>query len=422
MSESKRIPGLWWLSNDPDKQAGGDLILEDRKLELNGSFEGLKPGVFGGGPTLVTVEQNSTIQGITRKGGIKYTLEYFSEPISFTMHSYKADTYSLGDVFMGEHFEATDKLAFDRYYVEFPYLLEWVNDGVLSIQTSFKQSEPPQFQQSTITIGELKTFELFKNKQFKLALIVKPGSIPISTPREAINITQHCYLEIESIKGTLLLSEARSIIKHFERFLIIATNRSLEPIKIEAKTNKSKTPGYVTIFPHNLKEKEYKDLSIHQMNFSFDEVKADCQTIFEKWFSDREKFVDIYDLFSSLRSDIPKNLNNQYKDVLSAIEGYIRIESGNYDIELDKAIKTINEKLPKDGRPLVKGDYDKVRITRNKLTHVAVKAKDEKYVYSDVDVWHSYRKLLFLLEYTFLKNLGVGESLLEKFSNKRKYR
>lgn len=69
-----RVSGIWWLSDKPDNKIAGDLLVEDRKLELTGTFEGLKSGVYDGSPKLVKTVQQTTIQGVARNGGNKYTL------------------------------------------------------------------------------------------------------------------------------------------------------------------------------------------------------------------------------------------------------------------------------------------------------------------------------------------------------------
>ena len=43
MTDSRRISGMWWMSDNPETKLSGDLLIDEGKLELNGSFEGLKP-------------------------------------------------------------------------------------------------------------------------------------------------------------------------------------------------------------------------------------------------------------------------------------------------------------------------------------------------------------------------------------------
>lgn len=419
MGEANRTAGLWWLSDKPNNKIAGDLLIEERKLELTGSFEGMKPGVYGGSPKLLKTEQNTTIQGIVRNGGKKYTLEYFADPVAFTMHSYKADTYRLGDIFIGEHINKIENLAFDKYYIEFPYLHEWLNDGVITVSTSF-QKEPLRRQSTTITVSDIKTTEIYKDKNVKLLLVSRADKVPMFSVGKNINIAQNCVLGIEISKGSLPLLDARRIIRHFERFLTIATGRSLEPTDIKVKAGNSPTKGYTTVLPYRSKKKDYKDIHIHDMNFTFEDIKARRKAIFTKWFADNDKYADIFDLFSVLRSDVPKMLENEFKDIVGAIEGYVRIEQNNLDISLDKAIKTVNEALPKNDRPLTKNDYKKIRITRNKLSHMATKPEDLPFILNHEEMWFTFEKLLVLFEYSLLKNLGLSQKMLKKFYDKRK--
>lgn len=419
MIEENRVAGLWWLSDAPDNQVAGDLLIDERKLELTGSFEGLKPGAFGSSAKLVRTERNTTIQGIARNGGKKYTLEYFSDPAAFTMHSYKADTYRLGDIFIGEHIDAIENLAFDKYYIEFPYLHEWLNDGVVTISTTLQQ-EPLRRQSTTITVSDIKTTEIYKYKNIKLSLVSRADQVPMFSAGKNINITQNCVLGIEVSNGSLPLVEARRIIRHFERFLIIATGRSLEPSDFKVKSGDIPARGYITVMPYYHKNKVYKDIHVREMNFSFQDIKTEREAIFTKWFANQDKYADIFDLFSVLRADVPKMLENQFKDILGAIEGYVRIERNDLDISLLKAVKTINEAAPKDDRPFTKSDYSKIRVTRNKLSHMTIKPEDVPFILNSDDMWLAFEKLLVLFEYSLLKNLGLSEVMLKQFYDKRK--
>jgi len=91
-------------------------------------------------------------------------------------------------------------------------------------------------------------------------------------------------------------------------------------------------------------------------------------------------------------------------------------------VTLEKTIKTLNEEVRKDDRPLDrrKKDYKEMRVIRNKLSHVGVKKGDDKFILDDKDKLIYFHKLTFLLEYSFLKNMGMSKNLLEKFYGKKK--
>lgn len=426
MDYPERIPGLWWLSDDTDNRVPGDLLVNDRKLELNGSFEGMKSGTYGVGKLgLVRVKQDKTILGVARDGGKKYTLEYFDTPaFTMSMPGYKADTYTLGNIFECDHFDRTDNLAFERYYIELPYLLEWVNDGVISIQTTLRNSDKLTAKDISfkIEVEGTKTIEVFNGSDFKLSCVIYPGKVPMTLSMNDINLSQHCVVKVESVGKNLTLVDAGSIISHIERFLIIATGENITPIKYQASSGSGVNSSTVTILTRASNKNSYRNTHVYEMNFSFSDIKSDSQTIFEKWFSDKDKHADMFNLFSVIRSDEPKNINNQFSDVVSAVEGYVSVESGALDVSPDKAIKTLNEKLPKTDRPIDSGDYKKIRITRNKLSHITIKPEDEVHVLSDEDKWINTQRMIFLLEYSLLKNLGLSDSMLAQFHEKRKIR
>lgn len=417
--EDNRISGIWWQSDIPDKHVTGELFIDSRKLELNGTFEELKSRTFGGSTArIVHVNRDKTILGMSKKGK-RYTLEYFDEPssINMTMPGYRTDTYDLGSIFEGDHFDDTHNLSFERYYAEFPYLQEWVGDGVITTQFAYNKEG---LSDTTITVHPPKTIEVYKNSRYKLSFTIRPNGVKLGAGIQEMNLSQTCNLKLEAIKAMISLKEANSIITHFERFLTIAVGCSISLVKYQASTGKGRDASNVTIYLRSAKQKQYSSLSIHSMNFGWNSIKDNSQTIFDKWFDDMDKYADIFNLFSTIRSDTPKILENQFKDIVSAIEGYVRLEKNNLDIDLDKTIKIVNEAMPKNDRPLVKADYNKIRITRNKLSHVAIKPEDELHVLDHEGIWIAFQKLLFLLEYSLLKNLGLSDSMLNDFHTKRR--
>ena len=423
--QSERIPGIWWFSDDPENTVPGDLLVTDRRLELNGSFVGTKSGVIGiGKPGLVHSRQDRTILGVTRKGGKRYTLEYFDEPaFSIATPGYRADTYTLGRIFEGDHFPGTGNLAFERYYVEFPYLLEWVNDGVISIQMTIPNSQVLMAKDTSfkIEVGGLKTIEVFKGPSFNMSFTIHPEGISLAAPVKDMRLSQRCIVKIESVGSNLALEDAGSIMAHIERFLTIAIGRSIDPLKYQVSSGSGRESRTVTILiPPLSKTRRPKDISLHEMNFSFADIKADSQAIFDKWFKDMRKHAVMFDLFSVIRSDLPKNINNQFKDIVSAVEGYISVEEGKLDVSPNKALKALNEKLPKEDRPMVSADYNKIRITRNKLSHLTIRPEDEVYILNDNDKWLNLQRMTFLLEYSLLKGLGSSDTMLKQFYEKWK--
>ncbi|NTU72561.1 hypothetical protein HGB07_00055 [Candidatus Roizmanbacteria bacterium] len=426
MTDSSRISGMWWMSDNPNNKVPGDLLVDDGKLELNGSFEGFKPGVYGKiTPGLVRPIQDKTIIGVSRSGSRRYTLEYFANPATtLTMNAdygYKVDTYSLGRIFEGEHFDRIDNLKFKKYYVEYPNVFNWIGDGIITITTIFPK-EGKKLKKNDITnkveIRSPKDIIAYKCKDFKLAFTIYRGSMPMS-PSTDIHISQGCNVKIESAKG-IELSAAQETYAHIRRFLSIAIGRDVEPTNFRVLVGRGRQKKYVTMVTKSKDNVKKKNIHQHEMSFVFADIKKDSQKIFDKWFSDKNKHTDMFDLFSSIRSNSPKNINNYFKDVVSALEGYVSVETGKFEVSPDKAVKTLNEVFPKAERIIDPKDYNRIRITRNKLSHVKIQAKDEASVMDYNDKYINANRMVFLLEYSLLKNLGVEDSILDKFYKNRK--
>lgn len=416
---------MWWMSDNPETKLSGDLLIDEGKLELNGSFEGLKPGAWGvSKPGLISPVKDKTILGVNRGGKIKYTLEYFDNP-GWTDtwnndYGYKADIYTLGRIFEGDHFDKTDNLKFKNYYVEYPNVFNWVSDGLITVTTFFKKSKKLKARDVTtrIDIKAPKEIVVYKGDKFKVSLSLYRGSMSFS-PSDDMHLKQGCFVRIWSPKG-IELSDAMDAYRHLQRFLSIAIGKDIEPIRIQMKTGRGRESRTVTLLTKPKENTTKKSIHPSEMSFTFSDIKKNRQTIFEKWFAEKDKHSDMFDLFSYINSNGSKNINNQFRDIVSALEGYVSVETNQSEVSPDKAVKTLNEVLPKADRIIEPKDYSRIRITRNKLAHVKIRAKDEPSVMDYNDKYISANRMVFLLEYSLLKNLGVEDSILDKFYKKRK--
>lgn len=423
MDNTERITGVWWMSDDPDNRVPGELLVQTRKLILNGSFEAMKPGTYGGArPGLYMPNKDKTIQGHSRSGNKRYTLEFFENyAFSITLPGYKVDTFNLGNIFEGDYFNNTVDLSFNTYYVEFPDLFEWVNDGIVSAETTFIKGDPLRIKDTKIVIGAPKSISIYKKDSLQISLSFSRSGVPLSGSLRQLTIEQKCLLKIQSVEG-LNFYDTLKTIHHIGKFLSIAIGRHTEPVFLQMnKGDDVKSMSRTTLLNVKKKDVERKDLQSWDMNFNFNDVKGDIQKILKKWLQDRQKHADMFDLFSQIQSDLPKTINNQFLEVVSAIEGYVRIELNKPGMDIAKTIKVLNEYLAKDDRPLKPSEYESIRITRNKLSHLSLEnKKDEARVLSDEEKLTSVYKLKFLLEYGLLKNLNVSSQALKSFHDKNK--
>lgn len=426
MIDSSRITGMWWKSDNPDRRVPGDLLIDEGRLELNGSFDDLRPSVWGvDRPGLTSPVKDKTILGVNRGGKIKYTLEYFDNP-SWTDtwnngYGHKADIYTLGRIFEGDHFDKTDSLKFRNYYVEYPNVFNWVSDGLITVTTFFKKSKILKARDVTtrIDIKAPKEIVVYKGDKFKVSLSLYRGSMSLA-PSEDMRLKQGCFVRIWSPKG-MELSDATDAYRHLQRFLSIAIGKNVEPIRFQMKTGRGRDARMITLVSRSKKSTVEKSIRPNEMSFTFSDIKKSRQIIFEKWFAEKDKHADMFDLFSFINSNTPKNINNQFKDVVSAVEGYVTVETGVPRTSPEVAVKTLNEYLPESDRLISEDDYSRIQITRNKLSHIKLeRAGDETRIMSDNDKYLSSRRMHFLLEYALLKNLGVEDSILDKFFKKRR--
>ncbi len=418
MAMGERITGLWWFSDKDIKTAvPGDLYIQERKLELNGCLsEELKS--IGGKIEMMNIDTGKTIFGIS-KTGISYTLEFFDSPgFSMPISGYRSETYSLRKIIEGTHFSKSEDFKFSRYEIEFPYLYEWFGKSMVSFEFETGEKDGNIFFNSSIKIQKPTSILFYQDKKIRLSYYIKVEQKSSGIPMgKEVLITQTPTLLVEVLHGKHRIQDITSLSFHIAMFLSLAIGESLEAMRY---LSRSKEGRDIQIFPYYLDEKTYKKLNPIDVNFSFSDIAGDIQSILEKWFSQKEKYEDVFNLLSNIYLDSNKNLNNLFKDIYGAIEGYVCIKNLQQKTNPNNAMETLNELFPENRRILTKNDINRIHTTRNKLSHLVINPKNDNLILSETEKWIYFEKLKFLLEYSFLRDLGMSDKLLEKFYQNRK--
>lgn len=404
------ITGRWWFSDQKkDNAISGNLLLQKGRLELNGLLN--YPTKIKTGDERFIKYEKKTILGISKTGKF-YTLEFDEEPSRrFSQPGYKTETYILGRIFEGAHFQNIDDIKFEKYHFEFPYLYEWFGLSSLSLNYDFEKKTTTPL---TIQIKNNNPFLIYKNDKIKIfyqnKINTKIDSNGMSIPK-GIKIEQQPYLILESLEDEIKLSNFYTVVEHLKRFLILGIGKYFSAKNYEGIIlHKDK----VKIF---LDSKKHKKIFPQHMNFTFFEIKDDIQIVLNNWFKQKEKYEDVFDIFYNFYRQTDMNINNQFKDICSSIEGYVRI-MGKASSLLN-SIRLLNNIIPKEIRPIDKNQYERINFTRNKLTHIR---QDEKNIIplNEKEKVVIIRKLKFILEYSFLSEIGVNKNLLQKFYDRNK--
>lgn len=415
MSEKQPpIMGTWWISDKPENKVTGSLEIDEKKLTLIGGFSRF-PSTTRMLPTLETAVKENTIVGVSSSGDY-FTLEYYKTPATiewaFSQSSSHNETYSIYRVIKGGHFDNVDDLCFDYICVELPHLFQWFSKSAVKSQIVSKEGEGLD----TISIiCDLKSHErivLYGDKQIEVSYSIDV-TVP-TLPLDDIHISQRGIIKLESKKKSMQLDSHLSILSSLIRFLQIGIGQKLKPIKITAHIEKNKVQ---VLLPPNLVT--IKKRSIHDMMFSFSEVEGSIQDILYKVINHDRDYADILNLYTGLIEDSAKNIHNRFKDAVSFIEGFVKQKSG--DKTLEQVLKLFNKGYTnnKGDTLLLAEDIKKIIVTRDKLTHFFIHEKKLKQVADEESIIIYTDKLIFLIEFALLKDLGLKDDLLEKFYEKR---
>jgi hypothetical protein len=128
------------------------------------------------------------------------------------------------------------------------------------------------------------------------------------------------------------------MIYHIRNFLTLAITEPVYPLSIEGRIepneNEPKNVDIsVGIFYRLLHISELcKDLTSHDMLFTFKDVSEDFGSFLRNWFTKAELLEPVYDLYFGTLYNPGQYLTNQFLNLVQAIESYHRRTVGNNEL------------------------------------------------------------------------------------------
>ncbi|PIV90786.1 hypothetical protein COW46_01420 [Candidatus Gracilibacteria bacterium CG17_big_fil_post_rev_8_21_14_2_50_48_13] len=408
------IIGTWWISDKPENKVPGSLEVDEKKLTLLGAFNSFPSSALMVSILETPVKENMIV-GISSKGEY-FSLEYYKTPahtqLAFSRSLSHNETYSIYRIIKGGHFDNIDELSFDHIRVELPHLFQWFSKSAVKSEILSKEEKGLDTISITCDLNNPERTVLYSDELIEVSYNIDL-TVP-TLPLDDLHISQKGIVKIESKIKSMQLDSLLSILNSLIRFLQIGIGQKLKPIKITAHIDKNNVQ---VLLPPNLIT--IKKRSIHDMMFSFSEVEGSIQDILHKVINYNHDYADILNLYSGLIEDSTKNIHNRFKDAVSFIEGFVKQKSG--DKTLEQVFKLFNKEYTnsKGDTLLPAADVKKIIVTRDRLTHFFMHEKKLKHVVDEECIIIYTDKLIFLIEFALLKDLGLHDDLLEKFYEKR---
>jgi len=459
MIKAFELKGFWWLPDAPQKKVFGTLSFSQEigaQLELYGVLK--QPNHRGQLPN------EDFILGFSVDGKEITLLESFSGRTKFSFPGITSSVYTSNMVFLGQHFSNRKELRFAEVSVRFSYLDLWAKI------TGFKFPQdmiPVLAEKKEITVHHQlpEEFTFASVGEFTLSLLVQ-GSYDLPTlfsrPRQ-VRIKEETSFVLKSEKKESL-TDFKELITALEGFLSFSIGEPIFPLKIEAKSEKTKLDIYYQLLSV---PKEETPMAFRGFLFSYPEIKDESDTLFQNWLEKKDSLEPVINLYLGVKYSPFIYSEHEFLSLIQALEAYhrrSRISAAEGKYQSDNEYRTglyqsFKAVIPQNIDPdfkqsLVKGklwyahEYSLgrrlkeilrylsncipdssvltpsnwsqfvslVKNSRNYLTHY--EQPDGPYYDKGEKLYRLSQKLKILLEMCILKSLGFKDSKVKEIFSK----
>ncbi len=339
--------GLWWLPEKSETKIAGILTFSNQngiELDLIGALpdsQFISEGFF----TASDFHRDfSIILGVSREG--KHITLYDCRSIHQQIGKFRSQRFRANILFIGAHFENVNKLKFNKISVQYSYLLDWASlSGITTAikfynkkiieQYDIKYSYPEELKVS-LSDAQISLKGAFTTKTHFRRRVELAETIQIEIMKKrSLSIKDWSYKYIQPIQNLLTLATTKpnaltEILAYSKNYLIkLPDGDTIEsPIQIYYRTNYTEQG-----VSFNLLESD--------MIFTLKDIEFDLGGILGKWFKISNNLNIILNTFFSVQYSPTMYLQNQFLNIIQAIEGYHRGA-----LNADDSPKFSNEAIP----------------------------------------------------------------------------
>jgi len=341
MIEKLEYKGFWWLPNNPENKISGTLQFtpnEGAILDLVGSFRDLEHFNQSFQPEIVL--------GISSDGKNITLYKCFETKSRVSIPGLIISSLYASVVFVGAHFLKAEDIKFKSLSIHFSHLDEWVN--ISGIDIDF----PTDTKEILIRYKKPEPIQVVLNDSLRLLIDFSTEYPFLSHPQKEAGIKQKIYIIIEP-STEKPFEEYFPIMYHIRNFLSLATTELVQPLLIEGKTETNKeiianTVHYpsVGIFYQlpNIGD-ETEKLTPYLMLFRYNQISNQFDVFLNNWFQKANYLETVYDLYFGTLYNPHLYLNNQFLNLIQAIESYHRKTMKNNELPEDRHQERIKEIL-----------------------------------------------------------------------------
>lgn len=341
--------GIWWIPDHPEMKLPGTLIYdpyEGPSLELTITIDFFADSID-------KTKQNIFL-GISADGKEITLFNNLINRMQISKPGLATHSYIVGMIFIGVHFQRIEDIKFNNMYIHYLYLDEWVNiSGFEKINNILDEAE------IIIKYKSPAPIQAFVNDKLKISINFVTSRPALPFIHKEVTIKQSTFIKVEPSKS-ILYEEFRNLINLFQNFLSLALRIPVYPTatfgeisteRLNTKENyKSKLVEIYSCFSESFRKKKpaypYDDVL-----FNFNDISDEFESYIQNWYNKQDNLKSVYSLYFGTLYNPQMYLENQFLNLIQAIESYHRYSNKiTYvsDEEYAKLYDTILSSIPRD--------------------------------------------------------------------------
>ncbi len=290
MMEPFSAQGIWWLPGQPERRASGSLTFANDsgvRLSLVGTLEEEGVESIEARPLEPAIQDAELISGLTVDGKLLSLFDCTNIGRRWSVPGLTADEWQARVLFLGGHFEDVTEMAFDRAFVGFSYLADWLGGFHPELEWDASGAVPaykmrysvPDSVSAETTAGRISSAYSFATSGDLLT---------------EITAQQVPSLEIKLVKPMTLNELMDGLIRPLQNFLTLGTAHAnsitqltlySSQVTVSSINGEREWPAPLQVYFSQIyhAERRPRRLIPSEMLFSLSDIEAEFNTLLSKW-------------------------------------------------------------------------------------------------------------------------------------------
>ena len=278
-------------------------------LELIGSFTGSLATLTGSfAPEIVLGEADQGL--VTLRDCIQ---------TQFTMGSANSSNFKLRNVLRGHHFSSESHIRFEKLFVRYSSLDEWINRSGFDRKVLVENVRAP-LERLNVVYEFPSSVEAALSADCEVSLRFQANPPTLTHVQKEAYIVQQNYVRLAfaSERG---LRDCYETLFHLRNFLTLAILTPIYALELRGHVGDVEQPITIS-FEQRYMPEELEPVLPFKMLFTFDDIAAKFELFLKNWYSKRVSLKTVYELYFDLAYNPHMYADDRFLNMCRALEAY----------------------------------------------------------------------------------------------------